>query len=58
MKNRLSGSNVVETAAVLAIGYCASQAAVAGVRTAQFAVAGVKEFRKNRRSANENENKS
>lgn len=57
MKNHLSGHSTVEVASVLAIGYCASQAAVAGVRTAQFAVAGIKEFRK-ARSEKKNENQS
>ena len=57
MKNRLSGHSTTEVAAVLAIGYCATQAAVAGVRTAQFGVAAVKEFRKNR-SEKKNETQS
>ncbi len=58
MKNNLNTTNVVETAAGVALVYVAYQGGKASLRLTQIAVAGVKEFRKNRRTETENENKS
>jgi len=50
MQNNLNTTNVVESAAGVALVYVAYQGGKAGLRLTQAAVAGVKEFRKNRRT--------
>lgn len=58
MQTHLNTTNVVESAAGVALVYVAYQGGKASLRLTQAAVAGVKEFRKNRRTENENENQS
>lgn len=58
MKNPLSTHDLVKTASAVALAYCTVQAGVATLRVGQATVAGIKEFRKARRSEKKDENQS
>lgn len=58
MKNTLNTTNVVESAAGVVLVYAAYQTGKASLRIAQASVAGVKEFRKARRTEKNDETQS